>query len=316
LCRDRQPTGFGVNIAPGSTKLLIYLEGGGACFNATTCGQAPTSWAAIDASLVPFVTFNALFNRTSSPFKDWNFVYVPYCTGDVYTGTAMSGYMGQPQVGYSNYFKFLQRMIATFKGLTEVVLSGSSAGGFGVAYNWLVTQDAFGSVPVSALDDSGPPMSSEYMAPCQEQKVAQLWGWSGSVHPACATCDVANGNVTRPLLETTLARAKSGTRFALTSYDEDDTIKSFFAYGMSNCSGWDALLPPSYPAGKYPLGLAELRAAWAGSDLAAMYVVKGTGHTFLAGDLTKIQASPSSQTMFGWLIDFAAGTPGWTNVIP
>src|SRR5262249_4972125 len=27
ICRDKMPTGFGVNIAPGSTKLLIYLEG-------------------------------------------------------------------------------------------------------------------------------------------------------------------------------------------------------------------------------------------------------------------------------------------------
>jgi hypothetical protein len=316
LCRDKQPTGFGVNINPSSTKLLIFMEGGGACFNATTCTQAPSSWAPNDTNLGTAVGRNALFNRMTSVFKDWNFAYIPYCSGDVFTGTNMSGYMGQPQVGYLNYFKFLQRMLGTFKGLTQVVLSGSSAGGFGIAYNWMTTQDAFGSVPVFALDDSGPPMSPDYLSQCQEQKVGALWGWAGSVHPACTTCDVAGGKVTRPLLQTALARAMPGTRFALTSYDEDGVIKSFFAYGNNNCAGWDALLPPTYPMGKYPMGLAELRTAWMGSPLAAMYVVKGGGHTFLAGDLTRITAGGSNPNMADWIKQFADNAAGWTNVVP
>jgi hypothetical protein len=315
ICRDKQPTGFGVNLAPGSTKLLIYMEGGGACFNSTTCAQAPSSWAPNNANLT-LAGSSALFNRTSSPFKDYNFAYIPYCSGDVFTGTTMSGYMGQPQMGYANYFKFLQRMLGTFKDLTEVVLSGSSAGGFGIAYNWMLTQDAFGTVPVLALDDSGPPMSPDYLAQCQEQKVAQLWGWAGSVHPACTTCDVANGKVTRPLLQTALARAMPGTRFALTSYDEDGVIKSFFAYGNNNCAQFDSIIPPTYPAGKFPMGLAELRQAWGSSQQVAMYVVKGGGHTFLAGDLTRIQSGMSNPTMADWVKQFAEGTAGWANVVP
>jgi hypothetical protein len=311
-------TGFGVNIAPGSTKLLIFLEGGGACFNATTCLQSQTlaGWAPTDANLTAAKN-SSLFNRTSSVFKDWNFVYIPYCSGDVFTGTTMSGYMGAPQMGYSNYFKFLQRILGTFKGLTQVVLSGSSAGGFGIAYNWMMTQDAFGDVPVFALDDSGPPMSPDFLAQCQEQKVGALWGWTGSVHPACTTCDVANGKVTRPLLQTALARAKPGTRFALTSYDEDGVIKTFFAYGQNNCSGWDSPLPPGYPAGKYPMGLAELRTAWMSNPNVAMYVVKGMGHTFLSGDTTRIKGNMTGPSMAEWITQFAdPSSMGWANVVP
>jgi Pectinacetylesterase len=316
ICRDGRPTGFGVNIATGSDKLLIYLEGGGACFNATTCAQAPSSWAATDANLGSRVRlYNLLDRNGTGPFKDWNLVFVPYCSGDVFTGTAMSGYMGQPQMGYSNFFKYLQRIIATFKGLSQVVLSGSSAGGFGIAWNWMLTQDAFGTVPVFALDDSGPPMSADYLSPCQEQRVAKLWGWADALHPACTGCDAANGKVVRPLLQTSLARAK-GKRFALLSYDEDGVIKTFFAYGLNNCANWDSLLPPAYPAGKYPQGLAELRQVWAGAPDAAMYVVRGGGHTFLGSDLSRIQATTTSASMLDWVKQFVDKGSGWSNVTP
>ena len=45
VCRDGSGTGFGVRpSATGSDKLVIYLEGGGACFNGTTCGINPGSF--------------------------------------------------------------------------------------------------------------------------------------------------------------------------------------------------------------------------------------------------------------------------------
>src|SRR6266849_3054302 len=89
LCMNNQATGFGVNIAPNSTKLLIYLEGGGACFNAITCSSVPKSWAPVDSSLTA-ISGRQLFSRSDpNPFKDWNIVYVPYCSGDTFTGSAM-----------------------------------------------------------------------------------------------------------------------------------------------------------------------------------------------------------------------------------
>jgi hypothetical protein len=313
LCRDGNETGFGVNVNTTSDKLLIYLEGGGACFNGATCLSNPQSWAPTESALSRSVDKYALLSRTgNSPFKDWNLVFVPYCTGDVFTGATMTGYQGKPQMGYSNYVKYLQRIIATFKGQSQVVLSGSSAGGFGIAFNWLVTQDAFGSVPVHALDDSGPPMGPEYLSECEQARVAALWGWSDTVHPACTSCDVKAGNVVRPLLETALRRQT--TRFAQLSYDEDGVIKSFFAYGLNDCASWDSLLPPAFPAGKYPMGLAELRQGWMSGGLAAMYEVKGGGHTFLGGDLSRIQTG--SVTMLDWVQAFVDGSSGWTHVVP
>ena len=41
-CRDGSEAGFFVRYGLDSTKLLIYLEGGGACFNDQTCGLNPS----------------------------------------------------------------------------------------------------------------------------------------------------------------------------------------------------------------------------------------------------------------------------------
>ena len=74
-----------------SDRLVIYFEGGGACFDAATCllndgfsnFNAPqfTAWA---NTLGGGGMFDA--DAADNPVADWNFVYVPYCTNDVHAG--------------------------------------------------------------------------------------------------------------------------------------------------------------------------------------------------------------------------------------
>ena len=314
ICRDKSATGFAVNFNAASDKLIIFMEGGGACFNNTTCLQNPRTWAATDANANVGSRF--VLNRTAAtnPFRDWNMAYIPYCTGDVHTGTNMAGFNGDAHMGYSNYLKYLGRLVATLKSkpLTQIVLTGSSAGGFGVAWNWMLTEDAFG-VPVQAIDDSGPPFAGMWLSTCHQQRTGMLWGWNGSVHPACTNCDVAGGNTVIPLLEAAMRRQT--TRFGLVSYDEDGTIKSFLAYGLNNCANWDALLPPGFPTGQFPMGLADLRARWASNPNAAMYVVGGGSHTFLASDLSGFRTG-TNINMLEWVTKLVTNDTGWTNINP
>jgi hypothetical protein len=317
LCRDGTQTGYAINVNPASRKLLIFLEGGGACFNALSCEQNPESWPPNEASVIKSLTYNWITSRASdnSPFKDWNLVYIPYCSGDVHTGATMSGYMGQPQVGFLNYQKDLAEIVPQFPNIDQVVLSGVSAGGFGVAWNWMWTQDAFGTIPVYAIDDSGPPLGPDYLSECQQRRYGALWAWTTqNVHPACTNCDVPAGNVVRPLLDASFARSGS-TRFGLLSYDEDGTIKSFFAYGTDNCSNWDAVKPPSYPTGLFPMGLVELRQAWTAYPQVAMYVVTGGSHTFLGFDIASVKTGPAIP-MLEWIKRMIDKSDGWTNVAP
>ena len=62
-----------------------------------------------------------MFNRGNArnPVKDWNFVYVPYCTGDVHLGTKDNGMVegvdgAQHFVGRLNMKAFLNRIVPTF----------------------------------------------------------------------------------------------------------------------------------------------------------------------------------------------------------
>jgi hypothetical protein len=314
ICRDRSATGFAVNFNMASDKLIIFMEGGGACFNGFTCGANPRTWAPTDANANVGSRF--VLNRTAAtnPFREWNMAYIPYCTGDVHTGTNMAGFNGDAHMGYSNYLKYLGRLVATLKSkpLTQIVLTGISAGGFGTAWNWMVTEDAFG-VPVQAIDDSGPPFGATWLSACHQQRTATLWGWSGSVHPSCTNCDLTTGNVVIPLVEAAMRRQTA--RFGLVSYDEDGTIKTFLAYGLNNCANWDALLPPAFPAGQFPMGLADLRTRWMSNTNAAMYVVPGGSHTFLGSDLSGFRTG-TNITMLEWVTKLVTNDTGWTNVNP
>jgi hypothetical protein len=316
FCRDGTGTGYGLNVNPASNKLLIWFEGGGACFNELSCVQNPETFPPTDAYLNSILSHYWIMDRNAgnNPFRDWNLVFIPYCSGDVHSGTSMNGYMGQPQVGFLNFQKDLAEIVPQLPGLDQVVLGGISAGGFGVAWNWMWTQDAFKSVPVDALDDSGPPMGPDYLSECQQQRIGALWGWTGSLHPSCTSCNVSAGKVVRPLVDTTMKRNTPSTRFGLLSYDEDSTIKQFFGFGIDDCAQWDLTTPPIYPFGKYPAGLTDLRASWAPHPQAAMYEYTGNNHTFLSADIASVKTG--SISMLDWIKKFINKADGWTNVVP
>lgn len=129
VCRDGSPTGFAVNIAsPASTNLMIYLEGGGACMDQFFCEVTPSTWGESQfnawksgSSDVELQPNSGVVSRTdtSNPMAGWNFVYVPYCTGDVFAGDNPAGMVPdvtgmQHFVGYTDVGLDLNRIVPTF----------------------------------------------------------------------------------------------------------------------------------------------------------------------------------------------------------
>ena len=169
-CDDGTPTGIGVNLT-GSPNVLVYLQGGGACWDALTCltlnsaTHGPYGSAQFTAQFPPAGNATGTaFDRTQAgnPFATWNFVYVPYCTGDLHGGqnVAMyatnSGTRAYHHVGHTNVQAYLRRLIPTFASAQKVVLSGSSAGGYGTLLNQPDFHTAFPNSKLYVLDDSGP----------------------------------------------------------------------------------------------------------------------------------------------------------------
>lgn len=91
LCADGSPYSFHVRKGDPQ-RLLIFLNGGGACWTGTQC--------ATDRDPTPYVSsagspandprnLHGIFDETRSdnPLRGWTQVFVSYCTGDVHLGT-------------------------------------------------------------------------------------------------------------------------------------------------------------------------------------------------------------------------------------
>jgi hypothetical protein len=324
-CRDGSGTGFAYNLKPGATKLMIYLEGGGACFNSTTCMGNPSKFGTTE-----FATFASgegsvgVFNRADAKnaVKDWGMVYVPYCTGDVHGGAnpggTPQGSTPQQFVGYGNVTADVAQVMPLFPGLTQVLLTGVSAGGFGAAINYDQVATAFGSVPVTLVDDSGPPFSNQYLASCLMQQWAALWGFDKTVLAACgADCagdggGIDDGNFAIDML-LHLSKKYPDRVLGLMDSTADSTISEFFGFGASNCTSFAPLLQ-----GPFTAGLLDVRAQLASDKNFGSFYFAGSEHTSLVTALDTRTAGGvdggAPVALSDWLTQMVAGTA--TNAGP
>ena len=195
-CANGTPTGIGVNPHAGATRILIFLQGGGACVDANSCWINPTADnIASGYGSMQFATeltlALSLFQRgpiSGNPFADSIFVYVPYCTGDIHSGTHVANYVvngkNQPTYHYGghNVDLFFASLAASYPGLSRVELVGFSAGGFGTFMSQDFAARAFGGIRVDVYDDSGPPIQDDQLF------AAALANWVPQFPPACTDC--------------------------------------------------------------------------------------------------------------------------------
>lgn len=322
-CRSGSAAGFGVRLNPQSDKLFIFFEGGGACFNGASClGNSGSysqnsfnQWAGNGGKSGVFDSANA-----ANALKDWNAVYIPYCTGDVHSGNAVDADVpgfGAPQnqqfVGFANVGLFLQRIVPTFPALTEVVVTGVSAGGFGAAFNFHRIAQAFCPTPAILIDDSGPPMDDQYLAPCLQAHWRQLWGLDGNFPADCADCNPANGGGILNYMDYLSTRYPGG-RLALISSTEDSTIRQFYGFGQNDCANLNGFAA-SLPAATYTEGLNDLRTNHSAPPaLWASYYLPGTTHTYLGGG-TYSSTTVNGTKLIDWVADVVNGGP-MVNVGP
>lgn len=242
-CGDGSATGLGINPSTRSDRLLIYLAGGGACWDATTCyllntasnfssGYGATDFAADATDPSTLAQPGGFFDRTeaTNPFRDYSFVVLPYCTGDIFAGNKVVDFGGGHVahfVGYKNMQAYLRRLAVTFAP-GRVVLAGSSAGGLGATYNWWQTQNAFPQTQVYLIDDSGTPMPEDVLPQpnTTEQTQRTNWNIAATLPPGCTGCESAFD-----VFFGFYASAFPDNRGALLSFNPDTVLPLF--YGIS-----------------------------------------------------------------------------------
>jgi hypothetical protein len=197
-CGNGSATGFAINATTKSSRVLVFLMGGGGCYDAATCGGQDSVHKAAHLDGYTAVTAQqeigqqlgagSIFDRTSAqnPFRDYSYVFVPYCTGDFHAGSTVAAY-GTNHVGATNMKRVLAQLVPTFcPAVSRVVLMGSSAGGFGAVFNYVEVAKAFQPVRVDLVDDSGPPMPPSSMPLQSTMRVA--WGTAANAPSGCAGC--------------------------------------------------------------------------------------------------------------------------------
>jgi hypothetical protein len=309
FCGDGSTTGIGVNFNNQSSRVLIFLEPGGACWSESMCyvEQTAANFTTgyhsgnflVDSGKSGFLSqAGGFFDRSdaSNPFKDDNYIFVPYCTGDLHAGDNIYEYGTHKahHVGHANMAAYLQRIVATFPAARRVTLAGSSAGGYGALVNLDQTQQAFGTTEVDLLDDSGTPMPPDLYPPTGDLFKASFTAWNlGATLPAGCTACASTGLTA---LYAYYAATYPGDKAAFLTYENDWVLPWFFditATQWLHALAEDFAKVDSHPAQHY-------------------FEAPGYGHIlFFSPSLTA--RTTSVQT---WLTQFTTDDPAWGDVTP
>lgn len=95
LCNDGSPYVYYVRPSFGSNKWVLFYQGGGYCFDQASCSDRQHTQGNLMTSKGSKATIDfgegilSGDSRKNPLFaQGWNSVYLPYCTSDVYSGTA------------------------------------------------------------------------------------------------------------------------------------------------------------------------------------------------------------------------------------
>jgi hypothetical protein len=300
-CGNGSALPVAVDLTARSTKLVLFLQGGGACWDGATCfglGAASHIADTLDDAAVlgeAASLASGLLSRDPAitPFADASFVYVPYCTGDLHAGRNVTRYdwLGVTHevshVGAENLDLLLARLRATIPAPERITLVGVSAGGYGVTLNWWRVRDVFPGVRVDVLDDSGTPIDFAL-----DRWPAMKASWALELPPGCDGCD-AGFSAVLPHYDAVV----DDGRYALLSYRDDPTIAVYAGLGVD----------------VFRARLDALRVSADAARAQYTFVLGGASHV--------VYATPSAPTSTGvtaaeWVRAFATDAPGFASAGP
>lgn len=193
ICAQGTAYSFFVRPAPAdlpvpSGRLVIYLQGGGACWTGDTCDPEsnPTYSRDVDETDNPAGRPVGIFDfdNPANPLAGDSFVMIPYCTGDVHLSDKVATYLVEPQSngsqskepdpvdsepseagreesyevtvhhkGYVNAMAAIEWAFANFESPAEVLVTGSSGGSIPAPFYGQVVAEHYPEAQVTVLGD-------------------------------------------------------------------------------------------------------------------------------------------------------------------
>eukprot|EP00929_Paragymnodinium_shiwhaense_P088364 TRINITY_DN4866_c0_g1_i1.p1 TRINITY_DN4866_c0_g1~~TRINITY_DN4866_c0_g1_i1.p1 ORF type:complete len:397 (-),score=26.82 TRINITY_DN4866_c0_g1_i1:367-1557(-) len=273
-CMDGSPAGYYHFVNSSSSSWLITLGGGGECATKTQCDRRRSFETALTSSK----NWNRHGQGITAYFfgqevednprlRLWNRVVVPYCSQDLWSGQTTEPSEKTWGYYFSGHFVLESVLDALdnvgLKGATDIVLSGCSAGGFGVwlHLDWLAERYPHARVvgaPIAGYyffadfytgpGASGPPSSEFLVTDFREEAwPAHFSLWSSFVDQSCAAaikpwrCLLANYSF--PYTANDVFIVQSGVDKIVTLYHDyvpdshwSDPVYNYFAEWGRNMS--------------------------------------------------------------------------------
>ena len=168
-CLDGSPAAYYIARNDSSPSWVVWLEGGGLCQSLQDCidrskgtlGSSTTYAASIAA---PEGMLSSVPSENPDLFS-WNRIYVPYCSGDIWSGTEIEAVNPFPEssswTGFFHGHAIIEDMYNDITRkhnaamATNAVLTGCSAGGIGTIFNCDYFASLFPGAHVGCRPEAG-----------------------------------------------------------------------------------------------------------------------------------------------------------------
>jgi len=300
--------------AGASNELVIFLQGGGACWADFCAAFENAGPITVGGILDPELEGN--------PVADWDVVYLPYCDGSLFAGDVdrvlPASALGEPGPSVLSYQRGLQNLtsaldiaVAEFPNPDRILLTGVSAGAFGTIVSLPLVRFYYPNTEILVFNDSGVGVAKDGNPDFVNETFLAGWNADSMIPVSCPDC-TSNGHVTR-LIEWQLEADPNVTMSAL-SFSQDFVVATLFL--MIPVADFTAslLAETGRIAGSYP-------------DRYKRFITVGASHTailvpdaeaaagLLPTDIGHLEIEIGGTTVLDWFTALIDGTDAWENLV-
>ena len=312
-CREGNKQ-FSFFYKPGKEKekLVVYFDGGGACWDSNTCvtGQQ-TPLAAYVPEIKGGPINEGLLDQQNqkNPYRDWSVAVIPYCTGDIHWGSKDQNYTdftgavtgapgGQVTIHHRGFDNFLyvrdwlvkrntqsEKQEKNTVDVKKLLVTGSSAGGYGAVFAYPHLKQAFPQAQGYLMADAGNGVVSEALLQQAVRSPDERWGASNNLVRAIPGVD--------GIFNLPADRFAQGFYSALAGYYPQDRFSQYstlfdviqvlfynISLNQNDIAAWANLTPQVY--GAWTQQMVNNAFVTAANPNYRFYIASGCNHTVLS----------------------------------
>lgn len=319
ICLYGDPYKISVRDSDASDDLLIFLQGGGACWSElcfaldSTLPNVPTALDILDPDL------------EENPARDFDVAYWNYCDGSLFAGDVDvdddgDGEIDRYQRGLRNLSAALDATAQRFPSPNRVLLAGSSGGGFGTILTTLLVRSYYPGVEILVFNDAGVGVTKgdddlEFV-----DNLVDEWGAADLVPESCTEC-FGNGHLL-PIVAWQLEQdpnlrvaAFSGLRdFVIADIFLRIGGRTFEPMLIAETDAMNQRFPGRYAAFLAPGGVHTVLVGDVSGVLGEEFGDSSIADSINLGDMSTLEVD--GVLVADWFQDFLDGADGWGPVRP